>query len=317
MSFTRIKSTGWQANEKVTSAQINALDVDHANSLDKTTAGDTIAGVVKVGNSAQIEFASGSILEVDSGATAVIQSGSIYANFGTVSFYGGSLLHVLTGSQITLDSGATLLVSSGATFSMGQNAINWLAGATPSITQDSAAGTGKIMTLQAQASTTTIGGTLILASGASQALNYSMVNLQPTSNSSGVMQIFQRTGVGSPNTQKLQNQWWQSATSTNSGGGSVFFFTFPIANQTAAFIEITWMRRNTGGTGASGNRGAFFVNCNAGGTTNGQTNPTIAYSGYDANTQITADYSTANQVSFTVPNGTALDWQFKIECVYI
>lgn len=44
--FSRIKSAGWGVLEKFTSAQANQLDIDHANALDKTTAGDTLSGVV-------------------------------------------------------------------------------------------------------------------------------------------------------------------------------------------------------------------------------------------------------------------------------
>lgn len=45
MSFTRINVAGWAVGAKLTSAQMNALDIDHANAADKTTAGDTISGL--------------------------------------------------------------------------------------------------------------------------------------------------------------------------------------------------------------------------------------------------------------------------------
>ena len=35
MSFTRVKPLGWAINEKLTSAQQNQLDIDHANAVDK------------------------------------------------------------------------------------------------------------------------------------------------------------------------------------------------------------------------------------------------------------------------------------------
>lgn len=40
MAFTRVKPSGWAFGERLTSAQMNSLDIDHSNSLDKT--GDTI-----------------------------------------------------------------------------------------------------------------------------------------------------------------------------------------------------------------------------------------------------------------------------------
>ena len=45
MSFSRVNVAGWATNQVLTSAQINALDIDHANAADKTTNNDTIAGV--------------------------------------------------------------------------------------------------------------------------------------------------------------------------------------------------------------------------------------------------------------------------------
>ena len=47
MAFTRVKPDGWAVNEELTSAQANALDIDHANAVDKT--GDVITGNVHVG----------------------------------------------------------------------------------------------------------------------------------------------------------------------------------------------------------------------------------------------------------------------------
>lgn len=46
MAFSRINSGGWSTGQKLTSAQITALDIDHANALDKTTAGDTLSGAI-------------------------------------------------------------------------------------------------------------------------------------------------------------------------------------------------------------------------------------------------------------------------------
>jgi hypothetical protein len=37
VSFTRVKPSGWAFGEKLTSAQLNTLDTDHANSVDVTT----------------------------------------------------------------------------------------------------------------------------------------------------------------------------------------------------------------------------------------------------------------------------------------
>jgi hypothetical protein len=39
---------GWALGALVTSAQINQLDIDHANALDKTSAGDTLSGQISI-----------------------------------------------------------------------------------------------------------------------------------------------------------------------------------------------------------------------------------------------------------------------------
>lgn len=46
MAHSRVKPAGWGVNEKLTSAQQNALDINVRDSLDKTSAGDTISGAV-------------------------------------------------------------------------------------------------------------------------------------------------------------------------------------------------------------------------------------------------------------------------------
>lgn len=57
MSFNRVNSSGWASGDVLTSAQANALDVDHANALDKTSAGDTLSGVVTTSGAGSIHAA--------------------------------------------------------------------------------------------------------------------------------------------------------------------------------------------------------------------------------------------------------------------
>lgn len=92
MSFSRINGPGWAVGDKVTSAQMNALDIDHANALDKTTAGDTIVGVVTVNgvvSGLNIGGLSPNGLQILSGAklgilgTATVQSGGSLVCTGT------------------------------------------------------------------------------------------------------------------------------------------------------------------------------------------------------------------------------------------
>lgn len=48
MAFSRVKPAGWAVNEKLTSAQMNALDIDHASAVDKSAAGDTVSGTLSL-----------------------------------------------------------------------------------------------------------------------------------------------------------------------------------------------------------------------------------------------------------------------------
>lgn len=54
MSFSKVNAGGWPVNGKLTSSQINQLDTDHANALDKSVAGDTILGTVGFSGSGNI-----------------------------------------------------------------------------------------------------------------------------------------------------------------------------------------------------------------------------------------------------------------------
>lgn len=105
MSFSRVKPDSWAVNEKLTSAQQNQLDIDHAKAVDKT--GDTITGNVHVGNGARITVDSVGQIRVDSGgaynaqsgsntnfvsgAAATFNDGSTLAMLGTMAFFGGDL----------------------------------------------------------------------------------------------------------------------------------------------------------------------------------------------------------------------------------
>jgi hypothetical protein len=54
MAFTRVNPGGFSIGAQLTSAQMNNLDADHANALDKTVAGDTLSGVVAMAATAAI-----------------------------------------------------------------------------------------------------------------------------------------------------------------------------------------------------------------------------------------------------------------------
>ena len=90
MSFTRVNVGGWGVGAQLTSAQQNQLDIDHANALDKTTAGDTINGTVVVTGAGIINASAGSASFTPTGVTANVQRGVRSTTYGGISLEGGA-----------------------------------------------------------------------------------------------------------------------------------------------------------------------------------------------------------------------------------
>lgn len=113
MSFTRVNPGGWSVGATLTSAQMNTLDADHAKSLDKSIAGDTISGTVTLASGASIAPAFGSSVVFASGATLTISSGAAeyVSSGGQISVQsGGSIRLADGGSDIVLAAGNTTQV---------------------------------------------------------------------------------------------------------------------------------------------------------------------------------------------------------------
>lgn len=121
MSFSRVNAAGWAVGDPLTSAQQNGLDIDHANALDRSTAGDTILGLVKVqGASARFEVTNSSLggigFKADVGSTMDL-NGAINVNVGAVFSYNYGLSSFVLGAahtvQAVLDAGSFLEVTGG------------------------------------------------------------------------------------------------------------------------------------------------------------------------------------------------------------
>jgi hypothetical protein len=159
MSLTRVKPSGWVTNEKLTSAQINNVDINITYALDKRSGQtDTLASVITVASTGQVIFDTGSelifnnsliqgdtsvSLLVNSGSdftfTGTILQGSIFADltvgpFSQITFSDTGIqgtiftsLHLITGSQLTFDAGSGVSFSgsaqttSGSTFTFNGN----------------------------------------------------------------------------------------------------------------------------------------------------------------------------------------------------
>ena len=101
MSIPRVKGSGWGPNEKLTHDQITLVDqYVSQRALDKTVAGDTLAGLVVVSSAAGFDFQSG--------------SGPIFRSGSFMSFVSGATVNLTTGI-----SGATIVAASGITWAIG------------------------------------------------------------------------------------------------------------------------------------------------------------------------------------------------------
>lgn len=111
MSFNKIKPAGWAVNEKLTSAQMNALDTDHANAIDKT--GDTVEGVI------EFDGSSGGFVSVKNNAYLSIETGSsLILQAGSSTFFNDSVVFQ-TASNVFFDVGSSLTTSAGVLSTFG------------------------------------------------------------------------------------------------------------------------------------------------------------------------------------------------------
>lgn len=135
MTITRVKPLGWSLNEKLTSAQMNDVDENATNALDKRSGEtDTLSSAItmasgsgiNVSSVARIIFESGSILTTQSGATVTFgatsaftgatsfASGVTETHSGTVNFASTSVLTHQASSSEVYAAGALLNFGTGA-----------------------------------------------------------------------------------------------------------------------------------------------------------------------------------------------------------
>jgi hypothetical protein len=103
LSFSRANSGGWAVGDKLTSAQANILDTDHANALDKTVAGDTLSGLIT--QSGVGRFLPTVTLAPDANTSVTVGTGTIYrftSNITTGRIYTLSASGASTNDVVTL-----------------------------------------------------------------------------------------------------------------------------------------------------------------------------------------------------------------------
>lgn len=111
MAITKVNLPGWGFGDKLASAQINSFDTKIITALDKTTAGDQLAGVVTMAATAALRAST-------SGAkiSATVSGAKIEATTSgaTIEASGGADI-IVTGA------GSTLATASGGRISLGDN----------------------------------------------------------------------------------------------------------------------------------------------------------------------------------------------------
>lgn len=103
MAFTRVKSSGWAFGEKLTSAQMNQLDLDHSRSA------DIFAGGV---------YAPSAALDIGGSGLKLTGTGHVIPSSGQLTVQNGGDIVVQNGGQATWQSGADLIVAAGATLAL-------------------------------------------------------------------------------------------------------------------------------------------------------------------------------------------------------
>jgi len=156
MSFSRVKPGGWALNEKLTSGQINQLDINVSNAVDKT--GDTVPGIITLDSGARIDVGNGASVRLLLGAEIACLSGSqitVAAGSGIqiVDGFITALVGSTTNFQCPLNANGGLVSTTGsfsglATFASGVN-ISGLTNALGALTVAGATTTNGIMTTNA------------------------------------------------------------------------------------------------------------------------------------------------------------------------
>ena len=128
MSISRVKPLNWAVNEKLTSAQQNALDANSTYALDKRSGQtDILFSSVSVASGGTIAFVSGSSLTAAAGVTATIDSlitfrgAAVFTTGGSVSFAST----ITVASTGVLNSAGTSNYSSAAAINYNGNTITY------------------------------------------------------------------------------------------------------------------------------------------------------------------------------------------------
>lgn len=132
MTFSKIKTNGWQVNERLTHTQLNSLDTDHSNALDKTNdgyaTGGGIHGIVDImsdGYLRNVSAGGAPLITIHAGVLEV--AGTLQMDVDS-QLTSASTVTMLSGSTFTTNSGATVAFN-GTSITQGSGCTNVMDGA--------------------------------------------------------------------------------------------------------------------------------------------------------------------------------------------
>jgi len=110
MTISRVKPSGWSLNETLSSAQATQLDQNIVKALDKTVAGDTLAGTITVSAAAGFTFQSTGFITLQSGSITTYQAGAVLTLANTQQFNTGYIAQWNDNLPIKIANGKTVTV---------------------------------------------------------------------------------------------------------------------------------------------------------------------------------------------------------------
>jgi hypothetical protein len=325
MTFSKPYSGTFTYKGLIPSSAMNAINNAFPDILDKI--GDTITGVINVASAGELAFQSGSFLESLFGSFLAL-AGSVTIE-STATFLSNANLTIGGDAKIVIDAGSQLDLAS--TSNLIGN-VSWVSTQTsPSISQAISASAGQQMTIQAQGSSASFGGTLVLASGVGTSGNGKVELNAGSTLAFGVSNVYDvfypgagSGGLGAPlaiypfqnsvNTQAGINNMIPFFASTGASGSNVTLYTLAIPNNTGFAMQITWSRRLAPGSGASlVSQVTLISGNNAAGTVNVYNQDLYTGTGAGASGSSPGDLSIAasstNVVISCVAGASAFDWQ--------
>lgn len=235
MTISRVKSSGWTVNEKLTSSDMTDVDINTSYALDKRAGQtDTLASTVAV--TGAINVSNGAALSTASGATSTF-SGPV--NLGATNTF-GALSSIIIGGSVTFGNSSVTTFNSSSTLNLGgvtkitASSLTWNTASDVTFghvdkTTNGATGVATTIKGQNETGTTSVGGDLVMTSGTgtSQGGNFYLqvggTTYLHSSAASGFVQVLKPTVfLGAPFYSSAQSVAYSATVDIDFNNGNVF-----------------------------------------------------------------------------------------------